>query len=85
MAEEKKDKRQRERFCVAGVRNKESCQNRSFTESLDMLFSFYNPFRRQERNESKQTFGTNVTSQLGIQHKTRPSPLTIFESKIAQL
>ena len=35
--------------------------------------------------KSKQTFGTNVTSQLEIQHKTRPSPLTIFESKIAQL
>ena len=85
MAEEKKDKRQRGRYCVAGVHNKESCQNRSFTESLDMLFSFYNPIRRQERNESKQTFGTNVTSQLEIQHKTRPSPLTIFESKIAQL
>ena len=50
-----------------------------------MFFSFYNPFRRQERNESKQIFGTNVTSQLGIQHKTRPSPLTSFESKIAQL
>ena len=39
------------------------------SESLDMLFPFYNPLRRHERSESKQTFGTNVTSQLGI----RPS------------
>ena len=60
MAEEKKDKRQRGRCCIAGICNKESCQNRSFTELLDMLFSFYNPSWGQERNNSKQTFGTST-------------------------
>lgn len=36
MAEEKKDKQRRGRYYVAGVCNKESCQNTSFTDGVRM-------------------------------------------------